>query len=327
MKLIGKSLVAGLTFTLIVMPSAGGAPFVNRFDTSVKPGTIPVRMVDAPGSAGKIGIISMKVGTSAPISVVVDTGSIGLRLWAKKPSGLQSSSPSAYMTFGGIRTTSRVAYQFVGSTSQFVGSTSSSIQRWKSQGIDGVLGIGIGKGSLTNPLMSLPPRFARSWSVHFSRDSDQRGGDLVLGAVVPGNAIMNFPLERVSGQQGEPSLWNDRGAQGCWTFSTPRTYCVSTLFDSFSTVMRVTGREFSRVPTTTNGELRNGTRVTLAAQGNAYIGARFNAGKESSRNLVKVDPRGSSEINTGNSFYFSHVVTYNVTTGDIYLHEPAQKGR
>jgi len=67
--------------------------------------------------------------------------------------------------------------------------------------------------------------------------------------------------------------------------------------------------------------------VTLAARGNAYIGARFTAGKEGSRNLARVTPSGRSEINTGNSFYFSHVVTYNVTTGDIYLHEPTQKER
>lgn len=320
MHLVVKSVIAGLLATFLLIPSVASAPLVNPLDAPRKPVVIPVQTIDTPGGTGQSGIISMKVGRSAPISVMVDTGSVGLRLWDKKPRGMQGSIANAYMTFGGVRTTSRVSYQYADSTSSY-------IQQWKTLGVDGILGIGTGKGTLTNPLMFLPNRLGRSWSVHFSRETDQRAGQLVLGAIAPNNAILNFQLTRLTGSVGEASLWDDQAAQGCWTFSSPRTFCVPTHFDSFSNVIRVKGQEFSRIPTNSKGELREGTRVTLAAQGNAYIGVRFTAGKEGSLNLAKVYPTGRSEINTGNTFFFSHVVTYNVTTGDIYLNEPVQKGR
>jgi hypothetical protein len=320
MHLVVKSVIAGLLATFLLIPSVGGAPLVNPLDTPRKPVVIPVQTIDTPGRTGQSGIISMKVGRSAPITVMVDTGSVGLRLWDEKPTGMQGSVANAYMTLGGVRTISRVSYQYIDTTSSY-------IQQWKDQGVDGTLGIGTGKGALTNPLMSLPNHLARSWSVHFSRDTDERAGQLVLGAIAPHKAILNFQLTRLTGSVGEASLWDDQAAQGCWTFSSPRTFCVPTHFDSRFTFVGIKGREFSRIPQNSEGELRSGTRVTLAARGNAYIGARFTAGKEGSRNLARVTPSGRSEINTGNSFYFSHVVTYNVTTGDIYLHEPTQKER
>lgn len=320
MHLVAKSVIAGLLATFFLIPSVGGAPLVNPLEIPRMPVVIPVQTIDTPGRTGQSGIISMKVGGSAPILVMVDTGSVGLRLWDEKPTGMQGSVANAYMTLGGVRTISRVSFQYVDSTSSY-------IQQWKDQGVDGILGIGTGKGALTNPLMSLPNRLARSWSVHFSRDSDKGAGQLVLGAIAPNNAILNFQLTRLTGSVGEPSLWDDKAAQGCWTFSSPRTFCVPTHFDSGFTIVRIKGREFARIPQNPEGELRSGTRVTLAAKGNAYIGARFTAGKEGSRDLAKVYPTGRSKINTGNAFFFSHVITYNVTTGDIYLHEPTQKER
>jgi hypothetical protein len=320
MHVLVKSVIAGLFASLLVIPSVSGTPLQNPLNTVPKPVVIPIQIIDTPARNGQSGVISMKIGSDRSISVIVDTGSVGLRLWEKRPKGMHSSVANAYMTFGGVRTTSRVAYQFVGSTS-------TSVQQWKAQGVDGILGIGTGNATLTNPFMSLPNRLARSWSVHFARDRNQPLGQLILGAVAPRDAILNFQLPRLSGDVGQPSLWDDRAARGCWTFSTPRTYCVPTLFDSFTNVMRIKGREFSGLPTNGQNELRVGTRVTLAVEGNAYIGSSFAAGKEGSRNLARVDPTGESTINSGNAFFFTHVVTYNVTTGDIHLHKPTQKGR
>jgi hypothetical protein len=92
--------------------------------------------------------------------------------------------------------------------------------------------------------------------------------------------------------------------------------------------MRIKGREFSRLPKTAVGsikDLRTGTRVALAAGNSAFTGAEFVAGRSASQNLARITATGSSTINTGNSFYFDYTVTYNVVTGDIYLTKPLQK--
>jgi hypothetical protein len=45
-------------------------------------GHVSVTMIDTPGRSGSNGIIPLRMGNSAPIMVMVDTGSIGLRLWS-----------------------------------------------------------------------------------------------------------------------------------------------------------------------------------------------------------------------------------------------------
>jgi hypothetical protein len=107
----------------------------------------------------------MTVGQSAPMSVMLDTGSVGLRLWAGRPAGVRLSTKSvetfldgarvsgllgkAPMDLGGVTTTMDVPFQLIDTDSSY-------IQGWKSRGIVGIIGIGVGTGALTNPLVALP---------------------------------------------------------------------------------------------------------------------------------------------------------------------------
>lgn len=298
---------------------------------------VPIRTIATPGTSGQSGIIEMRVGSSAPISVMLDTGSVGLRLWsgvrpgmtmtAKKvtsPTGGQNVPGllgSAPMTIGGVATTLDVPLQLINTSNPY-------INGWKARGVSGILGIGVGSGDLTNPLVALPGEMGLRWSAHFTRnqaDTSGRVGALILGAAPPGNADMHFRLPYVGVNVNGARLWDDHAANGCWTFGTAREYCVPTWFDSGFTVMRIKGRAFSTLPKATGKQLRLGTRVGLAAGSSAFIGDTFTAGNQASKNLARVTPQGKATINTGNSFYFEYTVTYNVATGDIYLSKPPRK--
>jgi hypothetical protein len=300
--------------------------------------SVPVRTIDTPGRSGQSGIVEITVGRSAPMAVMLDTGSVGLRLWGGRPAGIRLSSKSidtfldgarvpgligkAPMGFRGVTTTLDVPFQLIDTDSSY-------IQSWKRQGIVGILGIGVGSGDLTNPLVALPGSLGLRWSVHFARnaaDTGGRNGALILGAEPPTDATMHFPLPYVGLNVNGARLWDDHAADGCWTFGAGPLQCVPTWFDSGFTVMRVKGRQFSRVPQTPTNLVRSGTPVRLSAGSSAFVGHRFAAGDTGSRNLVRVIPRGDATINTGNSFYFDFTVTYDVVSGDLHLSDPSRKG-
>lgn len=296
-------------------------------------GHIPVTMIDTPGRSGSSGIIPLRMGNSAPIMVMVDTGSVGLRLWSAPKSveakattrietPLDGSAVPARLgtsriTLGGVRTTAAVPFALINASSTYV-------DDWKRAGVSGILGIGIGAtsgaGSLTNPLRSLPNRFGQQWSLHFAKT-----GSLILGAQPPADAQMHFPLPTAGVDANGVSLWNDKAAPGCWKFGRAVERCVPTNFDSGFTVMRIKGDAFSRLPVTVTNQLRPGTRVDLSAASSAFIGDTFLAGNSDSRNFARVEPTGKPSVNTGNSFFFRYTVTYNALTGDIYVSEPPMK--
>ena len=42
---------------------------------------VPIRTIDTPGTSGQGGIVEIRVGKSAPFAVMLDTGSVGLRVF------------------------------------------------------------------------------------------------------------------------------------------------------------------------------------------------------------------------------------------------------
>lgn len=341
------AVAAGATALLSVFVSVvpfGGVAYADDSDVQTQavkePVTvsIPLRTIDTPGRSGQSGIVEISVGRSAPMAVMLDTGSVGLRLWGGRPAGVRLSTASvdtfldgarvpgllgkAPMTLGGVTTTLDVPFQLIDTDSSYIAS-------WKRQGIVGILGIGVGTGDLTNPLVALPGTLGLRWSVHFARNAADTGGRLgalVLGAEPPTDATMRFQLPYIGLNINGARLWDDHAADGCWKFGATARQCVPTWFDSGFTVMRVKGAQFSGVPQTATNLVRSGTPVSLSAGSSAFIGHRFVAGDTGSRNLVRVLPRGKATINTGNSFYFDFTVTYDVATGDLALSNPSRKG-
>lgn len=293
------------------------------------PVSVPIRTIDTPDRSGQNGIVNIQVGSSK-LSVMLDTGSVGLRLWGGKPSGATMTSLSApalvdgvtmpgqfakaSMSIGGVRTTTPVSFQLISTENSY-------IKQWKSNGIEGILGVGIGRSSLLNPLTALPSSLGTRWSVHFARShtAADRSGALVLGAAAPGDAIMNFQLSFQGTSSSGVLLWDDHAIDGCWKFGVTSEQCVPTWFDSGFTVMRIKGQSFSGLPQTVSHLLAPGTAVSLAAGSSAYIAHRFVAGHIGSRNLARVVDSGRSQINTGNALYFDYTVSYDIALGKLAL--------
>lgn len=102
---------------------------------------------------------------------MLDTGSVGLRLWGGRPAsaamtstrvttmldgarvpGLLGTSP---MSIGGVTTTLDVPFQLISTDSAY-------IQQWKSRGVVGILGMGSGRA----------PSRTRWWRCRGRSDSD-----------------------------------------------------------------------------------------------------------------------------------------------------------
>jgi hypothetical protein len=295
---------------------------------------VPIRTIDTPGTNGQNGVVEIRVGNSAPFSVMVDTGIVGLVVfpgaWNAKPASvglgsqkvttavqgqnLKGVQGKASMTLGGVSTITPVAFTYVNTSSSY-------IKAWTDQKVYGILGLGTGSSDMTNPLMSLPGTLGLRWSIHFERNIGAVGrtGELVLGAQAPASTVMNFPLRPLGKNINGALLWDDHAAQGCWSFGTLPEWCGDTWFDSGFTKMRVKGLAFKRLPQGANGLVKAGTRVGFAVPGSAYVAHKFVSGDKASRNYVRVLPVGRGVVNTGNSLYFDYTVTYNVAIGQIYL--------
>lgn len=299
---------------------------------------VPVTTVSSSLLDGLNGTVMIRLGKSQPFRVMLDTGSVGLRLFPAAPqvgigkSKTQTNLPNgdqvqavigkAKMSIGKTETTQAITYQRIPQTNPW-------IDGWQNQNVQGILGIGLKDSAVPNPLRFLPGKQGLVWSVKFSRVGV---GSLVLGDSIPTNSLMHFPLPADGNQLvGNPeNVWNDHAAPGCWTFRAPGRiavveqveqveHCVNTWFDSGFPIMRIKGAQFKALKLTPTNALVPDTEVRLAAPGSAFAPAAFRAGDQGSRNTTRVADVGRSVINTGNSYFFDYRIYYSVATGDIYL--------
>lgn len=305
--------------------------------------SLPITTADTPGRNGQNGILTMRVGRSAPIRVIVDTHFSGLVLfpgvWDRTPSGVREGKTlssitapdgsripgvlgSAPMTFGGATTVTSIPFlQATGSQAY--------LRAWEQQGVYGLLGLGTkGGGAMVNPLTALPGDLGLRWSLHFQRDTAgeaSRPGRLILGAIPPTNSVMSFSMPYVGKDAYGANLWDDQSTNACWKFGVMVDMCVPTQFDAAFTVLRAKGAVYNRLKVDARGTLRSGTRVEFSAPGSAFVGYSFVAGNQASRNFVRVISSGATKVITSNSLYFDFTLTYNVATGHLYLSNPIRK--
>jgi hypothetical protein len=332
---LGATLLATSPAGAVGVPKPSGEPMNATVSVQV-----PLQMMTAPRSTGSNAIVEIRIGESAPISVVLDTGSVGLRLFAGAwtsdprgvavskesistgaPSGSKSSGAmkgvrvSAPFSIGGIASTDNLDFQLVSTTNPY-------ISAWKAKGVFGILGVGVSRGELPNPLTELPGSAGQGWSIHFSRDlpADRgRPGALILGAPAPGDAVATLPMIPQGTGLNGGLLWNDHAVNTCWKIGRTPNACVNTWFDSGFHVLRVKGLVFRAAPTDKAGLVRPGTHIDMSAPGSAFTAAHVVAGSTPSRNLVSVRPAGQAIINTGNALFFQYTITYDVIRGSITL--------
>lgn len=329
--------VAALAATAValVAVSAGAAGAVPVAPTAaddvlVK---IPLNLKQSPETRALYGMTTIRIGNSAPIRVVVDTGSVGLRLlptaWKSLPRDVFITERKMTWHVDGKRLRGRVG---VGPfTISNVPGTEPITFMWMNnnswakaaarEGIQGVLGIGLSDQLLINPLTVLPGDLGRHWSLGFdpNRARTAGTGTLVLGAQNPASAIATIPLPFEGTSPDGRLYWDDQAADACWQFGTSDRICGATYFDSMAPFTLIKGEAFADLPTTKAGLLEPGTSVSMGAPGAAFYAWEFNAGLRFGDNVAKVSPRGSTLINTGSSLYSTFTVTYDAVRGVVAL--------
>lgn len=328
-----------LGMAMPVQADDGPAPLNGGEPAQMQPVTVRVPLVTVPNSFGQSGVLAIRVGRSAPMRVILDTGSTGLRLFpgaldrfraGVKVSGKTISTPNdggtlhgylakAPITIGGVTTTRSMEFQVTKNTSPWV-------QQWLAKGVYGILGIGTGRKPLPNPLVSLPGSTGQRWSVHFGGIPAKRipgGGSLVLGAAVPTDAVANLNMPPVGPDGYGALLWNDQQASGCWTVAKRRTVCLPTWLDSVADQLTLSGPSFAGLPTNDDGVVKSGIPIHLSDEGSAFDAWSVVTGTIPSFNLTKANAKAPRLVNTGNRIYYDFTVTYDMTNGRISLSRPA----
>lgn len=331
--------VVGITLAAATVPAASAdnepAPLNGGEPAAAAPVTVRVPLVTVPNSFGQTGVLRIQVGRSAPMRVILDTGSTGLRLFpgaldrfrtGAKVTGTTISTPndggtlqgfvaSAPITIGGVTTTRSVPFQVVKNTSSWV-------QQWLARDVYGILGIGTGRTPLPNPLLALPGNTGTSWSVHFGGVPGYEipgGGALVLGASVPSDAVATLRMPPVGPDGYGALLWDDHKASGCWTIGSLRTTCMDTWLDSVAAQLTLAGPTFAALPTDADGVVKSGIPINMSAVGTTYDFWRIKTGTIKSYDYTVAKPKAPRMVNTGNRIYYDFTVTYDVTVGTISL--------
>jgi len=318
-----RSVIVGMLVTAVAMTSlAGGAVGAAAAPDTAMARTgpqvdIPIRMTNAPMSKGQNGLVKIRLGNAAPFWVMLDTGSVGLRVFPGGWSGkVESGFGTAPFSLNGVKTTTDIKFQVAPTTNPY-------IEEWRRQGVYGILGVGVGRSPLPNPLALMRGNLGKRWSIHFVRTPEansQRVGSLTLGAIIPASAQATFPLQTQGRASSGIKLWADHKAQACWTIGRTPVTCVDTWFDSGFHLTRVKGKAFASVVTEKAGVVRKGTLTRMSAPGAAFAVWEFRAGTTPSRDVVEIfSNKGSPSINTGNVPYFDYTVGYDIDRGLISL--------
>lgn len=296
---------------------------------------VPVATVPSPGQDGMAGTMLMRVGKSAPIRVMIDTGFSGLVLfpgaWKARPGGVSLTRQAistqvagselngvlgaATMTIGNVSTTRELPFQMLDGDSPIV-------TRWTAKGVYGLIGLGTTGGQMTNPVTALPGELGTRWSLTLGGNPVTRRagvGHLVLGAPDSEDAVAEFQLPSLGNDGNGVRLWNDRAVPACWTFGLGEAKCVNTWFDAALQPMVAKGTVFSDVPTNAAKQVRAGTQVRLSDNGGDSVAWDFRAGRTASLNEVRVATKGRGLVNTGNAPFFQFVITYDVNRGRLSL--------
>lgn len=336
----GAAVAASLIAAVIIAPTAVGDDTVDAETSTAEPiqVSVPVYTTPGPNNTGQLGIVNIRVGRSAPMRVILDTGSIGLRLFPgaldryrtgarvtqqtvtspDQTGNLTGVIASAPISIGGLTTTRDIRFQVTKNTSSWV-------QQWVSRGVYGILGVGTGAGPLPNPLLALPGGTGDRWSIHYGGEPAARvpgRGSFILGANAPTNALATFQMPPAGPNGYGSMLWDDHNTQACWGIGQRRPTCIDTWFDSVADRLTLIGPYFAGVPRTADGFAKSGVEVSLSDPGSAFEASRFRTGQTPSVNLTKVTPKGPLQVNTGNWLYYEFTVSYDTVTGTISLSRP-----
>jgi hypothetical protein len=208
-------------------------------------------------------IITVTIGRDHTVPVLLDTGSVGLHVFASAASAsswlgvrvwsqretvqtldgtlLSGTVASAILELGSLKTTRAVPFQLIDATSCGDNGLGVSCQAGGDEdalnaiGADGIMGIGMDGpppgDPVTNPLLSLPGKFGRVWTVDMTDATVGGNGELILGSPPLSHPLVRLSLNSMGSSDGEP-IWDDY-PELCWLIGQYRM-CGPTLLDSGS---------------------------------------------------------------------------------------------
>jgi hypothetical protein len=349
---IGKSPTPQKQADQTTKTSKTSAPVVKKTVTAKHVTSSPEVSVPLhSGSQDPRPIVTIRVGNDRPINVVLDTGSVGLRVFSNVlptgiGKGINVTSTQDSIEYGdGTTLNGPVAFALV-----HIGKlTTSAVVPFElaesvtcdptipgcpadgggpgleSFGIDGIMGVGMGGNyqgdATTNPLLLLPAPYRDGWSIAMSGGGSTLPamGALVLGARDPTNSTAQFSLEQAEQANDGMPTWND-WFNLCWDVAGISD-CDLTLFDSGTSMTILSGSAFADSETDDPGEnalLNSGTSISAAQEMNGNPLWSFTSGS-GPLSTVLVEPEGANMINSGAQAFYSFKVTYDESKGDIYL--------
>lgn len=336
------ALLAACSITQSSSPSTNHGPS--------DPVVIPISVRGGQGTAlGAHPMVEVRVGRSSEVPVLLDTGSVGLHIFApavstKAGSGVTMSNAAqsitysggsvftgvqayAVITIGSRATSSVVPFALVEHASctatKPVCPTARGMGEEIAAGEYGILGIGLSRArsGLSSPLLAMPGALGRTWSIHLRA----RTGSLVLGAQVPATT-QDATIHLLS--EGDATFgrsWADSRVSLC--FSVGSTHgCAPSLFDTGTFAMQLTGTLFAQVPVgRTSTEVLGGTTVAVSVNGSPEPFWRFAAGAVKSDDLVVVRRAKEDFVNCAVQAFYAFTIVYDDALGTMTLVPDARR--
>lgn len=298
-------------------------------------------------------VVQVAIGNNKAVPVTLDTGSVGLRVFANAlstadQSGVEMSRRSDSVQFDdgsmwagsvatakvhidGVTTAAAIPIQIVRSIScvprQSQCPANGGINAEEREDSDGILGVGL-SGPLagdpvTNPLLSLPGPLGRSWSVSLSSPGPNGTGQLLLGAPGATSPVTEIHLALLGTAGGRP-VWDDM-PNLCWGIGMTHL-CAPTIFDSGSELMHVASNLVDSMRASFGvlsvDTLAGSVPVEVAVPGHAPFWS-FDSGDEPGVNAVAVQSGQLTTVNTGIQAFASLIIRYDPIAGTIEISHPS----
>ena len=306
--------------------------------------SVPVTVVNGLGGVhGARPVVQVAVGRSSPRPMLLDTGSVGLHLFApaiktgpgsgititKQPDMITYTSGSVlhgFVAYATIRIGAAVTPRAVAFGLMEQGSCSASkpncpvaggLRATVARGSYGIVGVGMGASSygVVSPILGLTSPLGSRWAVHVTGGS----GTLLLGAPTPpaSSVVATMHLPSQGRTPGGQPLWDDKAMPFCVAVSGGTPVCAAGVFDTGTTVMQLRGGAFSNVPVDRNSLVRPGTTLALSVSATDAPYWTFTVGTTRSSDTAHVAAQKVDFVNTGIQAFYAFTVTYDATDGTV----------
>ena len=329
--------IARVVVALALLGTAGCTSSASETPTDPGPGFLQIG--HAQGSSGTIrATAEISVAGSAPLQVLFDTGSSGLRVFDSlvPQEGVERTSETfqtqfgngvtvagvtanAPMVVGGVATSGPINFQAIQQTgcvptSPGCPGADGPEAFARSIGVDGILGVGLSSGEVFSPMLQLSLGIPKTYTIHWA----DKGGRVTFNDS-PADSVATFtmPAGTPPTMPNGAAAWDDQAVDVCWQIADAARTCNATVFDTGSPSVQFP-LNFPGGPTKDVRKLANGTRISAATAVDAAPFLEFTAGRRLADDFVTVQP-GQNTVDTGLQIFENFAVTYDIEAGTITL--------